>query len=941
MATIHVDGRDYEAPADRDLLSVLIDLGINLPYFCWHPAMGSVGACRQCAVKLFHGESDTRGRIVMACMTPVSEGMRVAVMEAEVMAFRQRVIEWLMVNHPHDCPVCDEGGECHLQDMTVMTGHVYRRYRGRKRTYRNQNLGPFINHEMNRCIQCYRCLRFYRDFAGGRDFDAMGSKDHVYFGRFEEGKLESEFSGNLVEICPTGVFTDKTLKAHFTRKWDMETAPSVCAHCGLGCNIMVGARYGKLRRIYPRFHPEVNRYFICDRGRFGYEFGNDERRLREPWCGRGEQHVISWSEAMRQAQEALGSTRRMLGIGSPRASLEANYALRSLVGADAFSPGMSAVEQEGVRLAIELLRAGPARVARLAEVEAADAVVIFGTDPTNEAPMLDYAIRQGIQGARRELAHEVGIPDWNEYPLRNQLQERRGKLFIAAVAGMKLEAIAEEVAHATPPGLVALAREVEAAARGDGEATLAGRMAQALREAKQPLVVVSVDGGVELLRAAAGVANAVSLGREAPCLLAVVVPECNSMGVGMLGGLPLEELLTELETGEADGLIVLENDLFRRAEPERVARALRAARSLIVIDHLPNRTTREAELVLPATIFAETTGTLVSSEGRAQRYYRAFVPEGEPRPSWQILRDLLQTQQPGATWATQEEALAALAEERPEFTPALEAAPAAGWRDRVGQKVARESHRYSGRTAKEADHSIVEPEPPSDPATPFAFSMEGSQAEPPAALTPRYWYPGWNSVQALYRSKVEAGRPEEGAPGRRLIEPEGGPREERGAELAEALGAGEVWVVPRAAIFGSEELSRLAPGIVSVMPPATARLNPEEAGRLGVVEGEAVRVWVAGAEGNGPTPACGRGRLLGREEGGEDGRSKSPEATKAPADRAEGREDGRSKLLPNGFTALPVKLDAGVAPGVVVVPAGYPETEGVTGITRARIEKAP
>ena len=942
MPTIHVDGRDYEAPADRDLLSALIDLGINLPYFCWHPALGSVGACRQCAVKLFHGESDTRGRMVMACMTPVSEGMRVAVMDPEVMAFRQRVIEWLMVNHPHDCPVCDEGGECHLQDMTVMTGHVYRRYRGRKRTYRNQNLGPFINHEMNRCIQCYRCLRFYRDFAGGRDFDALGSKDHVYFGRFEEGKLESEFSGNLVEICPTGVFTDKTLKAHFTRKWDMETAPSVCAHCGLGCSIMAGARYGKLRRIYPRFHPEVNRYFICDRGRFGYEFGNDERRLREPWCGRGEQHVISWSEAMRQAQEALGSTRRMLGIGSPRASLEANYALRSLVGEDAFSPGMSAVEQEGVRLAIELLRAGPARAARLAEAEAADAVVIFGTDPTNEAPMLDYAIRQGIQGARRELAHEVGIPDWNEYPLRNQLQERRGKLFIAAVAGIKLEAIAEEVVHAAPPELIALAREVEAAARGGGgEATLAGRMAQALIEAKQPLVVVSADGGAALLRAAAEIANTVSLGREAPCLLAIVVPECNSMGVGLLGGMLLEEALDEVESGEADGLIVLENDLFRRADPERVARALRAARSLIVIDHLPNRTTREAELVLPATMFAETTGTLVNNEGRAQRYYRAFIPEGEPRPSWQILRDLLQTQRAGAAWATPEEALAALAEERPEFAPALEAAPAAGWRDRVGQKVARESHRYSGRAAKEADRSIVEPQPPSDPGTPFAFSMEGSQAEPPAALTPRYWYPGWNSVQALYRSKVEAGRPEEGAPGRRLIEPSGAPREERdAAEQAETLGAGEVWLVPRAAIFGSEELSRLAPGIASVIPPAVARLNPEEAGRLGVAEGDLVRVWAEGEEGAaGFPPEAGKPRSARNDSReGNGGRSKSPEATEASAKR----EEGVMNHAPtNGSVTLPVKLDAGVAPGVVVMPAGYPETEGVTGISRARIEKAP
>ena len=127
-----------------------------------------------------------------------------------------------MVNHPHDCPVCDEGGECHLQDMTGMNRHVYRRYHGRKRTFHNQDLGPLVNHEMNRCIQCYRCTRFYRDYAGGRDFDALMLRDQVYFGRYQDGVLESEFSGNLVEICPTGVFTDKTLKRHYTRKWDLQ-----------------------------------------------------------------------------------------------------------------------------------------------------------------------------------------------------------------------------------------------------------------------------------------------------------------------------------------------------------------------------------------------------------------------------------------------------------------------------------------------------------------------------------------------------------------------------------------------------------------------------------------------------------------------------------------------------------------------------------------------
>src|SRR5690606_8963245 len=152
-------------------------------------AMGSVGACRQCAVRQYKNADDRQGRIVMACMTPAGDGARLSVHDPEAQRFRGEVIEWLMSNHPHDCPVCEAGGEWHLQDMTVMSGHTYRRFRFQKRTHRNQYLGPFINHEMNRCIACYRCVRFYREYAGGDDLDALGAHHYVYFGRHEDGVL--------------------------------------------------------------------------------------------------------------------------------------------------------------------------------------------------------------------------------------------------------------------------------------------------------------------------------------------------------------------------------------------------------------------------------------------------------------------------------------------------------------------------------------------------------------------------------------------------------------------------------------------------------------------------------------------------------------------------------------------------------------------------------
>ncbi len=210
MATIHVDGKALEVDGADNLLQACLSLGLDIPYFCWHPALGSVGACRQCAVKQYTDENDTRGRIVMSCMTPATDNTWISIDDEESKAFRASVVEWLMTNHPHDCPVCEEGGHCHLQDMTVMTGHNERRYRFTKRTHQNQDLGPFISHEMNRCIACYRCVRFYKDYAGGTDLGVFGAHDNVYFGRVEDGVLESEFSGNLTEVCPTGVFTDKT-----------------------------------------------------------------------------------------------------------------------------------------------------------------------------------------------------------------------------------------------------------------------------------------------------------------------------------------------------------------------------------------------------------------------------------------------------------------------------------------------------------------------------------------------------------------------------------------------------------------------------------------------------------------------------------------------------------------------------------------------------------
>jgi NADH-quinone oxidoreductase subunit G len=398
MPTIRIDGKDYEVEAGDNLLQACLGLGLDLPYFCWHPAMGSIGACRQCALVQYQSEEDEqagRGRIVMGCMTPVTDGAIFSLAGEKASGFRENIIESLMLNHPHDCPVCAEGGECHLQDMTVMVGHRDRQYRGRKNTHRNQYLGPLVHHEMNRCITCYRCTRYYRDYAGGTDLAAMAAHDHVYFGRHEEGVLESEFAGNLVEVCPTGVFTDKSLVHGYTRKWDLQSAPSVCQGCAVGCNTLPGERYGKLKRIHNRFNKAVNGYFLCDRGRFGSGYVNSEQRLDYPAQREDSgQYRAIHAEAAIEAAISACRGKRVAAIGSPRASLESNFLLQELVGPANFCGGMNAEEQPLVQRILGHIANSPARNPSIEQMEQADAVLVLGEDPTQTAPRIALALRQ-------------------------------------------------------------------------------------------------------------------------------------------------------------------------------------------------------------------------------------------------------------------------------------------------------------------------------------------------------------------------------------------------------------------------------------------------------------------------------------------------------------------------------------------------------------------
>jgi NADH-quinone oxidoreductase subunit G len=863
MPTILIEEQSYEVSPGQNLLQACLSLGLNLPYFCWHPALHSVGACRQCAVKQCRDANDTRGRLVMACMTPAADGARISLADPDARVFRASVAEWLMVDHPHDCPICDEGGECHLQDMVVMTGHDYRRYRGRKRTFHNQDLGPFVNHEMNRCIQCYRCVRFYREYAGGRDFDAYALRNVVYFGRERDGTLESEFSGNLVEVCPTGVFTDKTFKSHYTRKWDLQTAPSVCVHCGLGCNTIPGERYGLLRRIRNRYNGQVNGYFLCDRGRYGYEFVNDDGRIRQPRLRRspnGIGEAVRPEEALQHAGALLSKNAKIIGIGSPRASLEANFALRTLVGPDRFYRGVSETEDRTIAAAMELLQTGPARSPSLAEVARADVVLVLGEDVTNTAPMLALALRQSVRQQPMRIAEKLRIPEWDDHGVRDAVQDAKGPCFLATLHATKLDDIATETYHAAPDDLArlgfavahALGATVPALTLPDAPGGLAQRIADALKTAERPLVVCGSSlGSVSLVQSAAQIAWA--LGRvDRPANLCYAMPECNSFGLALMGGQSLADAIRAVRGGRADTVIVLENDLYRRAEATVVDELFAATQHVVALDALSTATTAKADVVFPAATFAEGDGTLVNNEGRAQRFYQVFVPDGEIQESWRWLRDLIAAsgRPEAASWQNLDDVVAALTEELPVFQAVTRVAPPARFRV-AGQKIPRELPRSSGRTAIHVNVEVSEPKPPSDPDSPLAFSMEGFPGEPPSPLITHFWKPGWNSIQAVNKFQEEVGGPLRGGDsGFRLVEPTAGatPAVIPRVPPAFTRRPDELLVVPFNHIFGSEELSVLTPSVASLAPPPYLALHPEDATGFGLREGQEIALALGGTE---------------------------------------------------------------------------------------------
>lgn len=961
MAVIHIDGTTVEVDSSDNLLQACLSLGIDVPYFCYHPALGSVGSCRQCAVKQYQNKEDMeagRGRLVMSCMVAPGDDMYISVTDDEAKAFRKSMVELLMVNHPHDCPTCEEGGHCHLQDMTYMSGHSRRRYRFTKRTHHNQELGPFIAHEMNRCIACYRCVRFYKDYAGGEDLGVYGSNERVYFGRDKDGQFESEFSGNLTEVCPTGVFTDKTHSERYNRKWDMQYAPSICHGCSAGCNISAGERYGELRRIENRYNGEVNRYFLCDRGRFGYGYVNRADRPTQALERINDKHVkINIDYALDETIKRI-KDKKVIGIGSPRASLETNFALKNMVGFDSFSTGLNHQQQALVNKCIEVLSTEGIYNPGMADIESHDAVLVLGEDITQTSSRVALSIRQAAKNEAIKMAAATKTQSWLAEPVKRIGQGVQSPVYIIDVIQTKLEDISKVSVVATPEDITKLGFKVADAiadfaddlaqiadaqslqqdaddANTDGMQALAQQIAYDLIQADKPLVVSGTSlSSTALIEAAAQITQALTQKRaaikvteqqqveahnalirdkqlrdeqvaaaEAQAATAqqsedkdlsakpnkpetgvdteaqddverepaskleleevnknyhaqagiyLAVPDANSIGVCMLGGQSVEELLAS----DFDVVIVAENQLTDAIDAHKLTQLL-ADKTVIALDHQLLDWHKDVDIVLPAASFAEADGTLISAEGRAQRFFQVYDneyyhPMSSIKEGWRWLHAVHSSLEGrDVDWTLLDDVINALIATHPKLAGIKDAAPDADYR-MTGLKIARQPRRYSGRTSMRAPVSVHEPMQPKDLDTGLTFSMEGySGKQTPSSMIPFASAAGWNSPQAWnkYQDKV-GGSLRNGDPGVRLFD-----RLERLATrqyvAPEVLSTtttdmqqGHAKLVPVYNLYASSMMASRSPVVAEQLPLATWRVGIDDAKDWGLAAGDYLAIEI-------------------------------------------------------------------------------------------------
>ncbi len=636
LVTIEVDGRELQAKPGTMLIDVTDAAGINIPRFCYHKKLSVSANCRMCLV-----EVEKVPKPLPACCTPVNDGMKVSTRSPLALAAQKGTMEFLLINHPLDCPICDQGGECELQDVAVGYGSDISRFSEGKRVVPQRDIGPLIATDFTRCIHCTRCIRFGAEIAGVRELGATGRGEHMTIGTFIEKSVDSEMSGNVIDLCPVGSLTAKPSR-YQARAWELTQYSGVSAHDSVGSNIHIHTRNNRVVRVHPKENESINEIWLSDRDRFSYEGINSEDRLTQPMIRKnGEWLKVEWQEALEFAVKGLQSAAG--SDGDQLATLvSANSTLEELYLAQKLTRGMESNNIDHRLRQSDFRLDGsdspiPGLSVTISGVESLDAALLIGSNIRKEQPIIAHRLRKAANnGASISFIN----PLWVDLHFA-------ADQFVSTPA-MMVNNLAS-IAKAAAAKLTGNLAEIVKAAEVSNEAKA---VAEQLKLAESGAILLGSQASAHpdysvLVVLASAIAEATDSS------LSYLPAYSNSVGAALAGatphrgvaGVPIEKsgVNTELMQSmprRAYLLMGAESD-FDFWNPSLINTALDQAECVISLtayrsDSLESR----ADVMLPIAGFAETSGTFVNAEGTWQSFNGVVEPQGQSRPAWKVLRVL-------------------------------------------------------------------------------------------------------------------------------------------------------------------------------------------------------------------------------------------------------------------------------------------------------------
>lgn len=623
MVEIELDGKKVEVTEGCMVMHAAEKVGTYIPHFCYHKKLSIAANCRMCLV-----EVEKAPKPLPACATPVTQGMIVRTKSDKAIKAQQSVMEFLLINHPLDCPICDQGGECQLQDLAVGYGRDSSRYGEEKRVVAHKDVGPLISmEEMSRCIHCTRCVRFGQEIAGVMELGMVNRGEHSEITTVIGDTVDSELSGNMIDLCPVGALTSKPFR-YSARTWELSRRKSVSPHDSTGANLIVQVKNHKVMRVVPFENEDVNECWIADRDRFSYEALNSPDRLTRPMLKQGgEWKEVDWQTALEYVANGLRCVKTEHGAQSIGALVSPHSTVEELFLAGALVRGLGS---DNIDHRLRHAEFGKAEGVRwlgtsIASLSTLQSVLVVGSNLRKDHPLFAQRIRQAARHGCAVSAINSVASDW-------AIPNVRTKLAPAAGWGTALA----EVAAA-----IAAEKGVAAPVQGAATSEEARAIAAALLTGERKAILLG-NGAAHHAQASSLLALAQWIGAQTGATVGYLTEAANTVGAQFVGAQPQEGGLNAAQM--LDGR--LKAALLLNVEPEHdsamgAAAAQALAQTDMVVTLSPFKTNLEfSDVLLPIAPFSETSGSFVNAEGRLQSFHAVVKPAGEARPAWKVLRVL-------------------------------------------------------------------------------------------------------------------------------------------------------------------------------------------------------------------------------------------------------------------------------------------------------------